>query len=534
MFKPNIFLPLNISRTKQDNALITSSFKNQAISLLDWLGIDLINGSSSLVLAKNGTWVSQLNIYSVTETQFNTAVTNSILKFPAIYKITDIQNGLYIQTLSSSTFSPDAKLSFLAPDYTLHDQYHTTDGAIANNAIVTWGGYYWQNTSGGGATPNVPDEVDLDDTGAFTKITKSAANGYEQVLLSVMVDTSLDILETIDNYNNRVNNAILSNFGLTYENTMINNIGIQFNNGWAITNCKTSSPLSIILNKSIATPIIKRCLDNIANNKGVGTLDVTYIENCNGVLGNHFHLSYAKNIEINGNSTMDESDYNNLSKIENISVTGDDNFIASGYLDSSSSETNITITGDRNEINSRELSYNSSISNFTITCDDFICSNLNLSNAALLSNYTTTTNGRKLEAFNVSGHQIDFTGWDRDIVGESIIEGNGSFVITHNFGTSNLASGASVLYNLIPTGARLTNCTIVPSSITGGAGATLRVGLETDDVSYGLAATLVGAIPNTVINTVSNAATANRSLQLTAGVANITGGSVTIKVEFIL
>jgi len=89
------------------------------------------------------------------------------------------------------------------------------------------------------------------------------------------------------------------------------------------------------------------------------------------------------------------------------------------------------------------------------------------------------------------------------------------------------------LYNLIPSGARLTNCTIVPSSITGGGGATLRVGLETDDVSYGLAATAVGSVTNTVVNTVSNAATANRGLQLTAGVANITGGSVTVKVEFL-
>jgi len=91
--------------------------------------------------------------------------------------------------------------------------------------------------------------------------------------------------------------------------------------------------------------------------------------------------------------------------------------------------------------------------------------------------------------------------------------GLGWFSITHDFATSPLNSGSSALYNLIPSGARLTNCTIVPSSITGGGGATLRVGLETDDVSYGLAATAVGSVTNTVVNTVSNAATANRGLQ---------------------
>ncbi len=58
MFKPNIYLPLNISRTKPNNNLITSSFKNDAINLVDWLGIDLADGNSSLVLSQAGTWVS--------------------------------------------------------------------------------------------------------------------------------------------------------------------------------------------------------------------------------------------------------------------------------------------------------------------------------------------------------------------------------------------------------------------------------------------------------------------------------------------
>ena len=64
MFKPNIYLPLNISRTKPNNNLITSSFKNDAINLVNWLGIDLADGNSSLVLSQAGTWVSNSAISS--------------------------------------------------------------------------------------------------------------------------------------------------------------------------------------------------------------------------------------------------------------------------------------------------------------------------------------------------------------------------------------------------------------------------------------------------------------------------------------
>jgi len=74
-------------------------------------------------------------------------VSGNTLEFPSTYKITDIKNGLYVETLSGNTFKSEATLSFLAPDYSLHAQYHSTDGAIANGATVTWGGFYWTNIS---------------------------------------------------------------------------------------------------------------------------------------------------------------------------------------------------------------------------------------------------------------------------------------------------------------------------------------------------------------------------------------------------
>jgi len=150
-------------------------------------------------------------VITKTLAQFLALADASNLQFPATYKITDIQNGLYIDTLSASTFSPTATLSFLAPDYTLHTQYHHTDGAIANNAIVTWGGFYWQNTSGGSATPNLTSEAILDNTGGFTKITKSVANGYVPILLNAMVTESLFVFYAKDENGNEVTvNEILN------------------------------------------------------------------------------------------------------------------------------------------------------------------------------------------------------------------------------------------------------------------------------------------------------------------------------------
>jgi hypothetical protein len=58
MFSPKLYIPSNIRGNKPKNSLITDTFQNNAVSLLDWLGIDLTNGSSSLVLSQAGTWVS--------------------------------------------------------------------------------------------------------------------------------------------------------------------------------------------------------------------------------------------------------------------------------------------------------------------------------------------------------------------------------------------------------------------------------------------------------------------------------------------
>lgn len=454
------------------------------------------------------------------------------------YKVTDIQQGLFIRAVTAELLNANATLEMYAPNYTTHAQYYS--GSVANNEIVTWGGYYWQNTSGGSVTPDVPNEVEIDsDSGKFTRLEKNDANGYELVLCYVVVNTStLAILEFTDNNGNFVNNRVISFFGLSYENTMINQPAIWGNEGWCITNCYTANNGRVTQNKSVSTPAIRRCnLDDkvISNNEGVGTMDTTYIENCSGIVGVHLHLSYYKNISITGGSTVDENELNNESYSENISITGNANFVASGYLDSSSFDKNITITGDGNEFNTREFMGDSGLDGFTITANNFLLRNIRLENTAILSNFSTSTDGRQIVDFHVSSKSIDLTGFDRDIIGERIQAGKGWFAITHDFATSPLTSGNSVYYNLLPTGCRLTSIQAIGASLTGGAGARLAFGMETDAAGY-IGATVLATINSTgaAATGFSAAATGNRSLQIAASVADVTGGTVTVLVEFVV
>lgn len=136
--------------------------------------------------------------------------------------------------------------------------------------------------------------------------------------------------------------------------------------------------------------------------------------------------------------------------------------------------------------------------------------------------------------FTLKGdYDIDLTGFTTDIANETIENGKGWFTITHDFSTSPLTSGSSVLYNLMPTGARVTNIKTVGNA-TGGAGAELAFGIETDAPTLLPSAVLATVNAGQTYNSISTPATANRSLAITAAVDNVTGGSVTVYIEFIM
>lgn len=61
MFKPKVFLPLNINYTKADNKLLTEGFRNKPLDLLEWFGINLDTGNSNLVLSQLGIWIDNTN-----------------------------------------------------------------------------------------------------------------------------------------------------------------------------------------------------------------------------------------------------------------------------------------------------------------------------------------------------------------------------------------------------------------------------------------------------------------------------------------
>lgn len=58
MFKPKIFIPSNLRSDKKDNILVTDVVRNKSVNLLEWLGIDLLNGDNTKFLSQKGTYES--------------------------------------------------------------------------------------------------------------------------------------------------------------------------------------------------------------------------------------------------------------------------------------------------------------------------------------------------------------------------------------------------------------------------------------------------------------------------------------------
>lgn len=515
-------------------------------------------------------------VISKTQAEFLALVSGSTLEFPATYKITDIQNGLYINTLSANTYSNECSLSFLAPDYTLHTQYHYTDGALANNAIVTWGGFYWQNTSGGSATPNLPSERTIDNTGAFTQISKSVANGYVAIELNVVIQVfggSIYITSAKDDKNNYIEQSV----------------ALQFNLGWQPLEVNQWNITTIIENKVL-----------VCNNRVyyISPVDLSFIQ---GNFGNYSYsqespyniarisqnkltgqFSYIENNTVNSGSIIYRNQCTNFrcgikdnyltSKCE---IQG--NIISGGFynntypiilamaLDGRAKCNDNVLSGDgvailnchgheETKINGNTLSGNGAkithiIQKFLDECNDNTLSGQDTRIKVCNQDYGTKINGHTLaqtgeyikqlklteceltngttaiHRLDVSGKDIDLTGFTQPIYDENISANSGFFTIEHNFTSSPLNSGSSVLYNIIPFGSSIVSLT-ASGALTG---TTIEIGLETD--AEGLINESVGLLPLTWSG-VSAAATANRSLKIKATGGNITAGTLTVKVEF--
>lgn len=421
-------------------------------------------------------------VITKTEAQFLALVSAETLQFPATYKITDIQNGLFINTLSASTFNEEAVLSFLSPDYALHAQYHSTDGAVANGSTVTWGGFYWTNNTGGAVTPDLPDNFDIDsDLTGWTKVSKSVANGYVEVLLNVTLlptGSSLSVSFVSDNKCNQypaINSLDESEYSYTLLSWIDSALPPLFvnNQNVFIVNNKLDDASSLSANYTIKRALIQQC--KLLNGASIG--------------GNILEGLEEK-----------------FSKIINCVIDGENSGIRINRLvDSEFKNLNFSNTGIWAEHN---------------TLQHCVIQNLS---------YSVTGLNFSFNNFSFKEDKtIDLTGWSRSVEGVSIINGSGYFVVEHDFATSPLNSGSSVFYNLILSGAVVTSLSISAASLNGSS---IDIGVETDNES-------AVSLPTALLNgTNTNAdvyivATANRSLSIKANGGNITAGTITIKVEF--
>jgi len=427
-------------------------------------------------------------VISKTEAQFLALVSGAELEFPATYKITDIQNGLFVNTLSASTFNEAAVLSFLSPDYALHAQYHSTDGAVANGATVTWGGFYWTNNTGGAVTPDLPDNFDIDsDLTGWTKVSKSVANGYVEVLLNVTLlptGSSLSVSFVSDNKCNQYP-AINALDEAEYSYTLLSWID-------------GALPPLFVNNQNVF--IVNNKLDDASSLSANYTIKRALIQQCKLLNG----------ASIGGN-------------------------ILEGLEEKFSQITNCVVDGANSGIRINRL-VDSELQNFSFSGSNIWVEHNTLQHC-IISNLTYAVDGLRFSFNNFSFKEertINLTGWSRSVEGVSIVNGSGYFVIEHDFTALPLNNGSSVFYNLIPSGARITSIQAIGNSLTGGGGATLAFGLETDAPNLIAADTLANINSGKTYSGFSAAATANRSLVITAGVANVTGGSVTVRVDFLM
>lgn len=532
------------------------------------------------------------SVIEITKAAFLTLVSNSSLQYPATYKITDIDNGLWIETLSNNTFELSATISLFVPEYAasgnnLGQMSAVTIPTVDTNEYVIWADHYWVNNTDTPVTPTIQDFYVLD--GGLTKITKESGSIYITETYECLIDRELNVLEIISNTgskwnitsliaNNGGNGAYIYNpisDGLVNASNLISVLNqkqtliasINFIGGETITNNDAkmtaikieANSCSITGNLSSESGIIENIIlvnfarfnNNILSGTTSDVSQIGYIElwdNCemigNEVTGNAaiWDLRTGENSKVNGNiltspddplstnvhALISDLDQMNSDEINDNVLSGYDTKILMVRQYGFSKLNNNTLSGDNTEIKYIKQT-KSELTGLVLSNDDITVERVDMVNSILKN--ATNINIRDLNLKNAG--TIDLTGFTTDIISETIESGKGWFSITHDFATTPVNAGSSVLYNIIPNGARVTNIKTFGTT-TGGAGAELAFGIETDAPSLIASAVLATVNAGQTYNSVSTPATANRSLAITAAVGNVTGGEVTVLVEFVL
>lgn len=197
----------------------------------DALNIPSANGSYVLTIAggvKSWSEYSPTGAVVITKTlaQFLTLAAASNLQFPATYKITDVQNGMYVETLSASTYDRNTLLSLNCPktyDTTTVDGnawkgiWRSSKTANVNDLFI-WGGVVWKNKTGsiGSAT----NEATLDSTNwDYINRNSFSNNEYVPLLLKCQYDFEEEWVNLLaDEHGNIIGTDWHLNqiYGLTY------------------------------------------------------------------------------------------------------------------------------------------------------------------------------------------------------------------------------------------------------------------------------------------------------------------------------
>ena len=527
-------------------------------------------------------------VIEITKTNFLKLVSNHNLIYPAIYKIIDISgfSSIYVNTLSTSMFSTNASGNLFYPNYEISGvnlgQLNANDiQTVADGEMVIWGDHYWVNNSGSPVTPTIIDDYILD--APLEQLVKSIDNGYSQALVNLVVDNTLQIYKIEVPLNS--NKWIAASVTTTSDSPWIYyplSMG-SYIDSITVMNCiDTNGNLTLIKNDSGDSSQFKENIGKIQNitflgnrceftnnqvaedgaiqgiqlyytsrfNQNIVSGSVAELGDCiigfielfddcemvgNQVTGDGANIydirtgegsSINNNICSGRNAEFGEFDMMVLDHIDRNELSGDNTQLAGIHTKGFSEVCDNTLSGDNTVIKAVELIY-SKLNNFTLSSDNKEIKHLFLRNCQL-----TNGNDIQLQNCNFSEVNINLTGFAVDIIGESIEAGKGWFTITHDFNTNPLASGSSFEYNLIPLGGRITNIQAI-GLISGGAGATLTIGLQTDDESL-ISDTVGNYSTGQSYSGFSGQATANRSLKLKAGVNTINSGTITVKVEFIL
>lgn len=519
-------------------------------------GGNTINNASSYVISTNKgfariqvgagtdyTAVSSIStpggndVIEIGKAEFLTLVSTGDLVFPAIYKITDVLEGLYVESFSGNTFNTQATLIGWSvnfrPSGNYKGVYHSTLGAVNPDEIYSWANTNYQNQTGAPMTPDIPNDEVFDTLDRFAALEINELNFYELCNLSVIINSDLDVCEAVLAKENGANS-------FTEVKTLLNDDVDLSVIPYFLNNYGTGNVNQLIINCRFDND--ERYRNNVCNQfNTIGRLRIDFGESTiynnvfdsNGVLYNLVTdggtililFCHFSNVESANNAlTCTNFTATNAGTIELQSLTIDHN----SYLN------NIQADGVLLKIQDILMVNESCIDGLLAEAPatNFKIANGNWYNGRL-KNYTYNSTSSD-NVFTMSIQDVEIDGLvNRNLNNLNLYGKKGNFVIKHDFTTNPLlTTDPPLLYNFLPSGSWITNIKAVGDIDGASPAAELNIGME------GFPALITAVVGDfgsgETYDLISRQAPANRSLFLAATVDDITSGPITILVEFTL